>query len=451
MSRLLIFIPLAITALGLGFLCGYSQTGWHVQRTILVDRLNIPAASVYPKIVETAGKKNTPPREGAETARQDGEDDAPAQGGGMSMTVEPNNANLIILPTSLETDPIPPVGRITRTNRRLEVISKVYEINQLYRSMRGPWSQNRVSLLDSATPELCWITGCHVEMVGADGHSAMPDQLMCHANLDLDRNAHRAALGVNKTFDERLFTLSQGLLHVEFPTGCGFPMMSNEPINLTTQVLNHNWKDQTFQVRHRVRIDFVRDRDLDPRQPMKPLYETGASAMKSLENRSLVYDYAPEGAPTASGLLTSMCMPGRKANDRDASPDSLGRKFTGHWIVKPGREENRTRVTTLMHLPWDTTIHHIAVHLHPFAESLELRDITTGATVFKSQATNLEGKIGLKRVEYFSSAEGLAVFKSHEYELVSHYNNTSDEDQDSMAVMYIYLLDKEFKKPTNAP
>jgi hypothetical protein len=116
-------------------------------------------------------------------------------------------------------------------------------------------------------------------------------------------------------------------------------------------------------------------------------------------------------------------------------------------IVKPGIEVRPTRVTTILDLPYDTTIHYISVHTHPLAESLELRDVTADKTVFKSQAHNLEGQLGLKKIDYFSSAEGAPVYKDHEYDLISTYNNTTEEDQDSMAVMYVYLLDKEFQKP----
>jgi hypothetical protein len=87
------------------------------------------------------------------------------------------------------------------------------------------------------------------------------------------------------------------------------------------------------------------------------------------------------------------------------------------------------------------------VHLHPFAESLEFRDLTAGTTIFKSKARNPKDRIGLDHVDAFSSAEGVPLFKDHQYELVSVYDNTSGVDQDSMAVMYIYLLDREFEKP----
>ena len=73
--------------------------------------------------------------------------------------------------------------------------------------------------------------------------------------------------------------------------------------------------------------------------------------------------------------------------------------------------------------------------------------LSTGETVFSSRARNFEDKIGLEHVDYFSSVEGIPLYRDHEYEIVTVYDNTSGEDQDSMAVMYLYLLDKQFEKP----
>ena len=46
----------------------------------------------------------------------------------------------------------------------------------------------------------------------------------------------------------------------------------------------------------------------------------------------------------------------------------------------------------------------------------------------------------------FSSKEGLPVYKDHEYEIVSRYNNTSGVNQDAMATIMIYLRDKGFDR-----
>jgi hypothetical protein len=104
-----------------------------------------------------------------------------------------------------------------------------------------------------------------------------------------------------------------------------------------------------------------------------------------------------------------------------------------------------------LRLPYDTTLHYIAVHMHPFAESLELRDLTTDRSVYLSKVRPTPGKIGIDHVDHFSSAEGIPLYKDHEYELVSVYNNTTGVDQDSMAVMYMYVFDKEYKPPRLDP
>ena len=369
-------------------------------------------------------------------------------------------------------------GHLTRGEDRVEVISPVYEINRIYKSMTGPWSNSEVRLLDTATPELVWITGLHVEMVGPDGAAHMPEQFMCHANVDFDADFHNDLFRSTKPLDGRLFTLSQGQLHVDFPKGFGIPVMSNEVLDLSTQVLNLNVRDRSFDVRHKVHFTFVRDRDQT--KSMKPLYERAVMGMVSLEGRELVFDlqdnpahhaghdahtdshhaneragHAAHGGHAAHAALdpalqpvcTSCCVPGTMATNGVASTDSLGRQFTTHWIVRPGREVNHTRVTTMMALPFDTTIHYIAVHMHPFAESLELRDVTADRSLFKSNVQNLTGEIGLAHVDHFSSEEGIPVYKNHEYELVSIYNNTTPDDQDSMAVMYVYFLDQDYKGP----
>ncbi len=115
--------------------------------------------------------------------------------------------------------------------------------------------------------------------------------------------------------------------------------------------------------------------------------------------------------------------------------------------MPPGRQVNRTLVTELMNLPYDTTVHYIAVHLHPFAESLELVDLTTDESVFRAEAAQFGDRIGLARVGHYESPEGIRLYKDHDYELVSVYENTSGQEQDSMAVLYLYLHDREFHKP----
>src|SRR5688500_7147908 len=50
-----------------------------------------------------------------------------------------------------------------------EVLSKTYYIDKKYKSMFGPDSLQKVSLLDTQQPELLWITGFKAVMMDGDG------------------------------------------------------------------------------------------------------------------------------------------------------------------------------------------------------------------------------------------------------------------------------------------
>jgi hypothetical protein len=111
----------------------------------------------------------------------------------------------------------------------------------------------------------------------------------------------------------------------------------------------------------------------------------------------------------------------------------------GTFLVAPGRQINARRVTEQLTLPFDTTLHYAIAHLHPYGESVELRDVMTGTTVVKLHASNYPDRMALERIETFSSVEGVPVYKDHDYELVSVYNNTSFSDQEAMANIGLYL------------
>jgi hypothetical protein len=325
--------------------------------------------------------------------------------------------------------------------RKIETLSPVYTIDREYRSMTGPSSVQELTFPEAATPELLWVTGFETTMVAADGVTEMPDEFMCHANLDFDHEHHAQLLSLPVYHTDRLFTLSQGQLQVRFPEGFGLPYYSDESFHLQTQVLQLNPDDKSHDVRHRVVLEYVRDRDVrSANGEMKPLFMTSGWGLVALGESSAHWGkedvYAEQDGPG--------CLPGTPAS-ADLRDDPLGRSFSGHWVVPPGRQVNRTLVTGLLGLRYDTTVHYIAVHLHPFAESVELRDLSTGETVFRSKVHGRDDRIGIRRVEHFESVEGIPMFADHEYELVSVYNNTTERDQDSMAVLLLYLQDREFK------
>lgn len=330
-----------------------------------------------------------------------------------------------------------------------EIVSKPYHIDKIYASMRGPSGFDHSKLLETDELELLWITGYKTEVVSAKGDDSLSQEFMCHANLDLEPKTYYQHFPKAPPISGRLFTLSQGQQEIHFPTGTGIPVRSDLELSLATQVLNLNLDKVDLDVKHRVEIEFVRDRDLDayraqnPGWDVLPLYQTAVQGFKALENARYYGVPHDDADPDELG---AGCSVGSSAIEGDVDEDAHGQKFTAHWIVPPGEELNRTNVTRFLNLPYDTKVHYIATHLHPYAESLTLNDLTTGKQVYQSTVRNSKDRIGIDEVDVYSSLEGIPLFEDHEYELVSKYNNTGTKDVDSMAVLYFYARDQHFDR-----
>jgi hypothetical protein len=325
-------------------------------------------------------------------------------------------------------------------------LSPRLHIDRIIHSMEGPSAETTFSLEEGGPRELVWITAYRTEVVDADGQSARGlSQFMCHNNLDFDSEAHRKLFHLDRIVNfGRMFTASQGVFEVVFPDGYGIPVFSDEPLTVNTMVLNHNLRDANLDVRHRITIDYVRDEDARGR--LVPLYPTFAPVMALLQGRDGVFgiDKPSEhqhGASCAPGLVAPNAPEGTRTYD-----DHQGRTFTQHWVVPIGHEDRHTLVTKVLGVPFDTTLHYINAHLHPYARSLELHDLTTGQTLFHADARAPEQGIGLASVDHFSSAEGIPVFRGHDYEVESVYDNPTDAAKDAMAIFFVYFRDKEMEQ-----
>ncbi len=333
--------------------------------------------------------------------------------------------------------------------QRKAITSRPYHIDAIYASMRGPSGFDYANLLDTERPELLWIVGYKTQVVDAATGEPLSQEYMCHANLDFDPNVYYEHFPWAPPLSGRVFTLSQGQQHIRFLPGMGIPVRSDLQLSLATQVLNLNLPTIDLTVRHKVEIEFIRDRDLDPYRAahpgweMIPLYQTAVQGFKALENARYYGVPHDQADPDELG---EGCGVGMSAIEGDVDEDALGQKFTAHWIVPPGREVNRTNVTRFLNLQKDTRVYYIATHLHPFAESLTLRDLTTGETVYRSTVRNSPDRIGIDEVDVYASYEGLPLFADHEYELTSVYDNRSGKDVDSMAVLYLYAQDMDFDR-----
>lgn len=326
---------------------------------------------------------------------------------------------------------------------QLEILSKPFHVDRIFKSMRGPLTTRRVRFSDASGPELVWLTGYVVEVLGADGETPESMEFECHTNLNWPKRARRP--NWSHRLRSRIFTLTQGQTDIRLPPGFGLPMRSDEFLVFNTQALNLNEPVIDRTVFHRAQLRYVRDRDLT--DPMKPLASTMAQVVVTLESEPRVWnvekpDDRLEGASCAVGEYAG-------ARKRIAT-DEQGKHFAAFWVVPPGRQEFHTLVTDMLAIPFDTTVHAIGTHVHPYSVSLELRDLTTEETIYKSYQKRFDDRLGLERVDFFSSEEGIPIYKDHQYEMVSVYDNTSDQDSDAMASMFLYFLDKKFEHPRDS-
>jgi hypothetical protein len=324
-----------------------------------------------------------------------------------------------------------------------EGLSPSLKIERKYGSMEGPSAESQF-VLQPGPRELLWVTAYRTEIVNPKGESNSElAEFMCHNNLDFDAPAHAKLFGLERPLNfGRIFTASQGVFDIVFPEGLAIPVLSDEPFTVNTMALNHNVENADFAVRHRIVVEYVRD--LDAPGAFEPLYPVAAMVMALVQGRDGYYgleeppDHAQSGASCAPGQVAPNAPEGTQHYT-----DTKGRIFTPHWVVPPGREVRRTLVTDVLNVPFETNLHYIGAHLHPYAESLALRDLTTNETLYTALARAPAEGIGLDSVDHYASRDGIPLHPDHEYELVSVYENPTDTEKDAMAVFFLYFHDRE--------
>ena len=340
---------------------------------------------------------------------------------------------------------------------RVEVVSKPYTLDKIYMSMTGPSGNHPVScLLPGEKPQLVWLTGLQTEVLYATNRQNISPELCCHANLTFDPKRispeqHNAEFGNSTHMDWRFFTLVPGRLQMSLPTGYGIPVLSDTPLDFFTMSLNLNVHDRAVKVRFKTTIDFVRDADATT--PMKPLFRRALYVVQPLagsgmEHMKMCTSMSHPGEGCVERIPTNVT--GAVVSTKDGVQAQFGSDVTYHWMVPPGRHTYRAKVVANeLNLTAPTTLHYGTAHLHPYGESLELYDVTAKQSILKIQAEDYRDKVGVARMGEFQSEQGIVIRPDHQYELRAEYNNTTSTDSDAMAIMYLYLLEKDFHHPTS--
>lgn len=318
---------------------------------------------------------------------------------------------------------------IDEVQQEYKMLSPTFLIDGIYKSMEGPKSSRYIQL--NQNDNLLWITGFDVKAVDAETNKEISKDFICHMNVDLNDSNYYTAFGLQDRIGKqypRLTSLSNGIESFNFPNGYGVPIKGNEFLYITTQALNHNQPKVFKKIKHLITVQ----------------HENYNGSQKPLMSKTVFIQLPynkenPFKSPLDPG--SNQCIPVETKNH--SYMDKNGNTLSGHWVVPVGKNTYKSSITDQLQIKDSLRLHFSAIHVHPFATSISLKDKTTNSTIFKSDISNYTDKIGLIKVEPFSSEEGVWMFANHEYELILETNNTSTVDQDMMGSMFLFFYDKE--------
>ncbi len=328
----------------------------------------------------------------------------------------------------------------------LTLVSDPYRLDKIYRSMEGPMSvQSGIHLTTAEKSRVQWVTGLETQVVDATEQKPISQEFFCHSNLTFAEHSgtprqYNQQFGGKTHLDWRLFTLVPGRLSIELPQGFGVPIPADAPLDYVTMSLNLKARNQVVNVRMRTKVHTIAADQ--PGAPTKALFRR---ALYVLQPHGESADMGPACmANTGTQHVGAGCAEFSKVNlPVGSTAGKPGEGLMNHWIVPPGRHIYTTEITPQLNLPFDTTIHYATIHVHPFARGMELRDLTTGTTIFRLNSQDWPDRVGVAHVDEFKSIEGIPILRDHRYQVTAEYDNTSDSKTDAMAILYLYLLEKD--------
>lgn len=316
------------------------------------------------------------------------------------------------------------------------LVSDPYRLDKIYRSMEGPMSiANGIHLGTEEKSRVQWLTGLDAQVVDATEQKPISQEFFCHSNLTFDEHGstpghYNQRFGGKTHLDWRLFTLVPGRLSIELPHGFGIPIPADASLDYLTMSLNLTERNEVVNVRMRTTVHTI-----GADQPGAPTRALFRRALYVVQPASQAANMGP-----ASMENTGKQHVGAGCSEFCKQP---GKGQTNHWFVPQGHHIYKTEITPQLNLPFDTTIHYATIHVHPFARGMQLRDLTTGTTIFQLNSRDWPDRLGVAHVDEFKSVEGIPILRNHRYELTAEYDNTSDSRTDAMAILYLYLLEKD--------
>ncbi|WP_313804475.1 hypothetical protein [Flavobacterium sp.] len=318
---------------------------------------------------------------------------------------------------------------VDNNQQQYRMVSPTFLIDGIYKSMEGPKASRYIQLENS--DKLLWITGFDVEAIDAKTNEALSNDFICHMNVDINDTQYYTQWDLKDRIGKqypRMTSLSHGLEHFDFPKGYGVPIVGKDFLFVTTQTLNHNQPKIFKKVKHEIGVK----------------YEAYNKTQKPLMTRTVYIQLPFDKNDPFKGPLdpaSNQCIPVETKNHTYC--DKAGNMLSGHWVIPVGKKSYRSSITEQLQIKDSLRLHFSAPHVHPFATSISVFDKSENKMVFTCNVKNYIDRIGLEKIDTFSSKQGIWLYSNHEYELVMTCDNTSKIDQDMMGSMFLFFYDKE--------
>ena len=238
------------------------------------------------------------------------------------------------------------------------------------------------SMLQFRFAEPVWAIAYETEIYGADGKSPK-ENFLCHTFFG-NQNVEQLATPDGKVIDKEMKVLFSDAFTREIRLPDGFGLRLSTDDNIDWMPMFNNRGDDVARVGMRAKVHFIREADL--KKPLQPLH----------------------------GILKAVQMPHL-------------------FFVPSGRHEKETT----FELPFDGRIHFVGAHIHPYAESIALFDVTQEKLIWKGVAKqDTQGQTN--GMETYSDVKGYPVRAGGKIRLTSVYDNPTEFPIDAMAGAFIY-------------
>ena len=317
--------------------------------------------------------------------------------------------------------------------RTKEFILGPIDVSKVYPSMTGPTLREQTNLDNHQSGSTySWITSYSTEVEDNEG---APESLqyLCHA---------WALVGGQST--HQLMTISQGMPEMVLPAGYAIQIPNKEnTLLLSAQVLNDD-PETNKRLRYKMTFHYFNDAEAK-KLGIKPLrqislFVNAADVNQAKTAEGLLCDHGEEAGALANA---QMSLPTSTDTAAHAGSMTSAKNDPSLFYVPPGHHEYHSPVPK--NSPYyvnSGVIHFIKLHLHAYGTSVALIDKTIGRTIWQGSGQDEDGKAVLAKTDFYSDSTGIRIDPSHDYEIMTTYDNTSSQPVDAMAVLRLYVADE---------